>query len=260
MTRGAGRGRGSAAGGGAAFAVLGDMLELGPTPRPATTSWGPRRRRGLRRAGRRCGDHAARGGGRRARRAASPGPRWRRPPEAAPPVLDRPLDRPGRLDPRQSVARHAPRDAARRRTTAPPWAPRPGGVPSAVSPLSLLRDRVPGVNVFRYVSTRIGLATLTSLLITFLVAPWFIRRARARQLGEVIRDDGPAAHASKKGTPDHGRRAHHHGAGGGHAPLVRPAQHAGLAGAVVTVGYGGSASSTTTSSCRRRTRRGCRAS
>jgi phospho-N-acetylmuramoyl-pentapeptide-transferase len=67
-----------------------------------------------------------------------------------------------------------------------------------------LRDRVPGVNVFRYVSTRIGLATLTSLLITFMVAPWFIRRARARQLGEVIRDDGPAAHASKRGTPTMG--------------------------------------------------------
>ena len=67
-----------------------------------------------------------------------------------------------------------------------------------------LRERLPGANVFRYVSTRIGLATLTALLITFVVAPWFIRRARARQLGEVIRDDGPAGHASKKGTPTMG--------------------------------------------------------
>src|SRR5947208_16630100 len=65
-------------------------------------------------------------------------------------------------------------------------------------------DRVPGTNVFRYVSTRVGLATLTSLLITFFVAPWFIRRARERQLGEVIREDGPASHASKKGTPTMG--------------------------------------------------------
>src|SRR5262252_9954488 len=65
-------------------------------------------------------------------------------------------------------------------------------------------DRMPGANVFRYVSTRVGLATLTSLLITFMVAPWFIRRARARQLGEVIRDDGPASHASKRGTPTMG--------------------------------------------------------
>jgi phospho-N-acetylmuramoyl-pentapeptide-transferase len=67
-----------------------------------------------------------------------------------------------------------------------------------------LRESVPGFNVFRYVSTRIGLATLTSLLITFIVAPWFIRRARARQLGEVIREDGPAGHAAKRGTPTMG--------------------------------------------------------
>ncbi len=67
-----------------------------------------------------------------------------------------------------------------------------------------LRETVPGANVFRYVSTRIGLATLTSLLITFVVAPWFIRRARERQLGEVIREDGPAGHASKRGTPTMG--------------------------------------------------------
>jgi phospho-N-acetylmuramoyl-pentapeptide-transferase len=67
-----------------------------------------------------------------------------------------------------------------------------------------LREQIPGANVFRYVSTRMGLATLTSLLITFVVAPWFIRRARERQLGELIRDDGPAGHASKKGTPTMG--------------------------------------------------------
>src|SRR5205814_8088402 len=67
-----------------------------------------------------------------------------------------------------------------------------------------LRERIPGANVFRYVSTRVGLATLTSLVITFALAPWFIRRARERQLGEVIRTDGPASHASKKGTPTMG--------------------------------------------------------
>ncbi|HVX94833.1 MAG TPA: phospho-N-acetylmuramoyl-pentapeptide-transferase [Polyangia bacterium] len=67
-----------------------------------------------------------------------------------------------------------------------------------------LRESVPGANVFRYVSTRIGMATLTSLLITFFVAPWFIRRARERQLGEVIREDGPATHAGKRGTPTMG--------------------------------------------------------
>ncbi|HEX7599102.1 MAG TPA: phospho-N-acetylmuramoyl-pentapeptide-transferase, partial [Polyangia bacterium] len=60
------------------------------------------------------------------------------------------------------------------------------------------------LNVFRYVSTRTMLATLTSMLITFALAPWFIRRARERQLGEVIRNDGPATHAAKQGTPTMG--------------------------------------------------------
>ena len=67
-----------------------------------------------------------------------------------------------------------------------------------------LRAYVPGANIFRYVSTRVGLATLTSLLITFVIAPRFIARARARQLGEIIREDGPAGHASKRGTPTMG--------------------------------------------------------
>ena len=78
-------------------------------------------------------------------------------------------------------------------------------VPDALPPVQhRCARRIPGANVFRYVSTRIGLATLTSLLITFVVAPWFIRRARERQLGEVIRDDGPASHASRSGTPTMG--------------------------------------------------------
>ena len=108
---------------------------------------------------------------------------------------------------------------------------RPKPEPDAVSPLPGAARRVPGANVFRYVSTRVGLATLTSLLITFMVAPWFIRRARERQLGEVIRDDGPGQPRLEEGHADHGRRAHHPGAGGGDAAVVRPAQHAGLAGA-----------------------------
>src|SRR4051794_1601798 len=67
-----------------------------------------------------------------------------------------------------------------------------------------LRGEVGFLNVFRYVSTRMALATLTSLVISFGLAPWFIRRARARQLGEVIREDGPASHATKRGTPTMG--------------------------------------------------------
>src|SRR2546423_11247088 len=67
-----------------------------------------------------------------------------------------------------------------------------------------LREDFGFFNVFRYVSTRIGLAILTSLVITFALAPWFIRRARERQLGEAIPTDGPASHERKNGTPNMG--------------------------------------------------------
>ena len=47
------------------------------------------------------------------------------------------------------------------------------------------------LRVFRYPSTRILAAAITSLLISFLLGPWFIERMRARQFGQQIRDDGP---------------------------------------------------------------------
>ena len=60
------------------------------------------------------------------------------------------------------------------------------------------------LNVLRYVSTRIILATLTALLISFLLGPWFIDRLRAKQIGEQIRTDGPQTHKKKAGTPTMG--------------------------------------------------------
>ena len=95
-----------------------------------------------------------------------------------------------------------------------------------------LRGEFGFFNVFRYVSTRTMLATLTSLSITFLVAPWFIRRARARQLGEVIRDDGPAGHAAKQGTPTMGGALIIMALVTGDGAVVRSAQPAGVARAV----------------------------
>jgi phospho-N-acetylmuramoyl-pentapeptide-transferase len=60
------------------------------------------------------------------------------------------------------------------------------------------------LRVFRYVSTRILAAAITALLISFLLGPWFIERLRARQIGQTIRDDGPATHKKKAGTPTMG--------------------------------------------------------
>ncbi len=60
------------------------------------------------------------------------------------------------------------------------------------------------LRVFRYPSTRLIAAAATSLLISFLLGPWFINRLRQRQIGQQIRDDGPESHQKKAGTPTMG--------------------------------------------------------
>lgn len=60
------------------------------------------------------------------------------------------------------------------------------------------------LNVVRYPSTRIIAATLTAMLMSFLLGPWFIRKLQAKQIGQTIRDDGPKSHFSKAGTPTMG--------------------------------------------------------
>jgi phospho-N-acetylmuramoyl-pentapeptide-transferase len=59
-------------------------------------------------------------------------------------------------------------------------------------------------NVFRYITFRTLIAALTSLVISFLLGPWLIRRLTARQIGQTIRPDGPQGHLSKAGTPTMG--------------------------------------------------------
>jgi len=60
------------------------------------------------------------------------------------------------------------------------------------------------LRVFRYLSTRILAAAITSLIISFILGPWFIERMKRRQFGQQIRDDGPASHKKKAGTPTMG--------------------------------------------------------
>jgi phospho-N-acetylmuramoyl-pentapeptide-transferase len=60
------------------------------------------------------------------------------------------------------------------------------------------------LNVLRYVPFRVLAATMTAMLLTFGLYPWFIRTLQSRQIGQVIRDDGPASHLSKAGTPTMG--------------------------------------------------------
>jgi phospho-N-acetylmuramoyl-pentapeptide-transferase len=60
-------------------------------------------------------------------------------------------------------------------------------------------------NLFRYITFRTGCAMATSLLICFIFGPVIIRWLKDKQgEGQPIRDDGPATHFKKKGTPTMG--------------------------------------------------------
>ncbi len=67
----------------------------------------------------------------------------------------------------------------------------------------LRTDFIP-LNVFRYITFRTLLAGLTALTLSLLLGPGLIRRLSALQIGQSIRTDGPAAHATKAGTPTMG--------------------------------------------------------
>jgi phospho-N-acetylmuramoyl-pentapeptide-transferase len=59
-------------------------------------------------------------------------------------------------------------------------------------------------NVFNYITLRAVLASLTALLITFVIGPALIRRLTAYKIGQAVRDDGPRSHLTKAGTPTMG--------------------------------------------------------
>jgi phospho-N-acetylmuramoyl-pentapeptide-transferase len=59
-------------------------------------------------------------------------------------------------------------------------------------------------NLFNYITFRAAGATVTALLLAFLLGPWIIRTLRARRVVQVIRAEGPSTHLSKQGTPTMG--------------------------------------------------------
>ncbi len=59
-------------------------------------------------------------------------------------------------------------------------------------------------NVFRYITFRTIYAILTALLISFILGPWLIRKLKAFQIGQVVREDVPSRHLDKNGTPTMG--------------------------------------------------------
>ena len=59
------------------------------------------------------------------------------------------------------------------------------------------------LNVFRYITVRTAFAGLTALLLMLVLGPWMIRRLRAFQVGQFVREEVPG-HQPKAGTPTMG--------------------------------------------------------
>jgi len=68
----------------------------------------------------------------------------------------------------------------------------------------LLRPYFSPLNVFRYITVRTAVASLTALILSLLLGPWVIERLRELQVKQYIREEGPKAHQKKAGTPTMG--------------------------------------------------------
>jgi phospho-N-acetylmuramoyl-pentapeptide-transferase len=60
------------------------------------------------------------------------------------------------------------------------------------------------LNVLRYTPFRVIMSVITAMFLSFLLAPWFIRTLRGKQIKQIIRTDGPETHLAKSGTPTMG--------------------------------------------------------
>jgi len=58
--------------------------------------------------------------------------------------------------------------------------------------------------VFRFITFRTIYATITALLIAFILGPWLIATLQKMQIGQTIRKVGPESHFVKEGTPTMG--------------------------------------------------------
>ncbi|ANM30292.1 phospho-N-acetylmuramoyl-pentapeptide-transferase [Acidobacteria bacterium Mor1] len=67
-----------------------------------------------------------------------------------------------------------------------------------------LHEQIGAFNVFRYITFRTAMATLTALLVALMLGPTLIRQLRQFQIGQEIREEGPQSHQSKRGTPTMG--------------------------------------------------------
>ena len=61
-----------------------------------------------------------------------------------------------------------------------------------------------GLNVFQYVTFRTAMAAVTSLLISLLLGGKVVKKLADLKFGQEIREEGPASHQEKRGTPTMG--------------------------------------------------------
>lgn len=61
-----------------------------------------------------------------------------------------------------------------------------------------------GLGLFQYITFRAAGATVTAILLAFLVGPMIIRRLKKRGVGQIVRAEGPPSHHEKRGTPTMG--------------------------------------------------------
>lgn len=60
------------------------------------------------------------------------------------------------------------------------------------------------LRVFNYITFRTMGAILTAMFLSFVIGPYLISKLSHKQVGQQIRNDGPASHLSKAGTPTMG--------------------------------------------------------
>jgi len=64
--------------------------------------------------------------------------------------------------------------------------------------------KLSALNVFQYITFRVGGAIFTALLISIIFYPGMINMLKKLKIGQTIRTDGPQTHLSKSGTPTMG--------------------------------------------------------
>lgn len=67
-----------------------------------------------------------------------------------------------------------------------------------------LRDSISAFNLFGYLTFRSAYAVVTALVISMIFGPMIIKWLQKKQIGQIIRREGPKSHYAKEGTPTMG--------------------------------------------------------